>query len=843
MKTQYFLVAAAALILAACTKDPIKPDESDVFDFGFNVQNNEYVAEVVLKGVGEAGITSADNLPPWIPEITLKEEKQNGEPVALVSVKGDPNLTEKRTAQVVLHMTDGKTVNLDVSQWPLLLDNLNASYQSFNTALEKDWASAQTVRLVVSNETINGLPEIHEQEIALPWAFDRVPTCYLPRGNGSDESMEVWKMVNNKNDWSLVFNLTGINALPNYNYFGLYNKYMGILRVFYYFTQDMVPGNNTSDHLWSFAVNANLAEHIASEFALPAKEPVTPSFRSYAARPVLTTPTTDNYNPLAANGESTPAVGWWAFDVNMAPYRKHNFFEQDLRNAFNINLCTYNEQRVILNSVLQGNLNGVWDGKMNLDVLAPTAMNGFCKAVLPILTTGQEILSNTWFLDQLGKIDIRKGGAGDVVKNDDLLVEVEVGGGNDKGSDNGSLLSGLKGRQKPPTKALLSVGSVVMIVGGVVSLITKYMSEYGSSQIHDNDLGKINGSMSLDLNAVMRSEGTIGSSTTNKVPPASMSMEYIKKTNPDGTPTSIGKGVWNLDNHPVVYIVKDAYWSERQFNVFSSQPEYQLEGKDVYSYDLGPTKGSRPGLRLISFLDPTSVGGLSFNEDLFDKEMEGVKIYVSYGVYPGSKPGYTDAFRKAEGLDYDHTWRLCEKNEFDSSDELRLIKKLHTDDLFNWTSAPEELSPIAGMRLSSQKLRTDHVGLERRYYGQSLYYSNPYATAYDVDQVQFVYDPQVFVPFDENGRKLYDPQVPDFVVTATIVAKGQDSKDSEESTLTSTLRFLPRIQLVSIHELNSIYDGILARKEEMGHSERGVNIWAEMESQIQHIKDIVDAAH
>lgn len=50
-------------------------------------------------------------------------------------------------------------------------------------------------------------------------------------------------------DWEMVFNLTGIKEKPGEHYFGLYNRYTGILRVFYYLTEDKVPSHDGNDHM------------------------------------------------------------------------------------------------------------------------------------------------------------------------------------------------------------------------------------------------------------------------------------------------------------------------------------------------------------------------------------------------------------------------------------------------------------------------------------------------------------------------------------------------------------------------------------------------------------------
>ena len=313
MKTGYIVgLALVVAIAASCEKgketEPVVDNKT--YEFGQTVRNLDYTEEIVLEGVGETSLESADNLPAWIGSVTLRATGFQGNPVALVAVKGDDRLEEEREATLVLKMASGATVNLTLNQWPFLREKGNDTYQSVNTAFEADWASAKKITIVTSYVNTNGRPEIKvDDAVSLPWDFDGLPAHYLPKGDGRDATKEVNKMIDNKGDWSLVFNLTGIKSRPNYNYFGLYNRYTGTLRIFYYFTGDLIPDNNTNDHLWAFSLNADLAEHISTQFAVPKDERATLDIRKEAAKPVLVTPTTDSYNPLLTSGKTVPAVG------------------------------------------------------------------------------------------------------------------------------------------------------------------------------------------------------------------------------------------------------------------------------------------------------------------------------------------------------------------------------------------------------------------------------------------------------------------------------------------------------------------------------------------------------
>lgn len=93
----------------------------------------------------------------------------------------------------------------------------------------------------------------------------------------------------------------------------------------------------------------------------------------------------------------------------------------------------------------------------------------------------------------------------------------------------------------------------------------------------------------------------------------------------------------------------------------------------------------------------------------------------------------------------------------------------------------------------------------------------------------------------DAAHRLYDPQVPDLVVTAALCAYGVDKKDGgKPGNLTNTLRFLPKVVLVSYKDLPKIYEDINKHKESM----RGPanTTFVEMDYMVQQIGKIVDEA-
>ena len=767
MKHIYFVLLSAILVslLSACQKEQNEPIDNGTYNYSLSVLNDDYTEVIPIKGVKASQVASKSNLPSWVKDVYLTGEVENGNLLLGIDVKGDPTLEDRREAAITLSMSNRSTVELKLVQWPTLTDGTNAVLESTNTQFEKKWYDAREIDLVVGSGYENGIPSIKTITVALPWAHDLLPQQHLPEKT-------LMEMMAFKEDWSLVFNLTGILSRPDYHYFGLYNRYSGKLRIFYYITQENMPASDANDHMWVAAFDNSLAEHLSAQFALPYNVTPTDKYKSLA-NVVMTTARTDSWKQ-GTTGKVIPAVGWWAFDVDMSTMRPHNFFAKDLTKSLQVSLKLFNQDNVWLDSIMQGSLDGKLDGKMNLEALEKTfsslSSGGKAGAVFgDIFGSASGLMMNTYFLRAC------------------------TGGLETPG------------------------GAVTCAIGCALSLTGKLLDDFARDEnppTLDENFGKFDADINLDLQATMTTSGVISGERSTTVPNAEMSSGYIKQKDADGKDTFIGSGVCNIDYTPVIYVVKDAYWYERHAKVFSKSKAFNLDDDDtkpVNSYYIAKD-ASLPALRLISFLDPTSIGGIRLNTALYPEGLENVNVNISYGVFPGSNPGYTNAFRRAIGLEELPYWTLCTQSNFSTQDntEFKTFKYPRTSDIFKDISTDDAVfADVVATRLSSQLINGN---IERRYYGQSAYYTRELATPEEVDNVQYVSDPEIFVPFSIEKKCLYDPIVPDFVVTVQITA---NVSTGEGYFITNTLRFVPKIVLISYNDIDRIASEANSRRTSM----------------------------
>ena len=793
------ITALSILLVAACGKEPpVSPDTGE-YPYSLSVWNEDYTEELALSKMGLVELSSVESTPSWIGGITLSQDPEKEITFARIEVKRTLDLPSEQKADIKLKMNSGATATLHLVQWPAG-PAANAPVESMNKEFEKDWASAKTISLVLKTTDLNGRPQVVTEPVQLPWAANN--THHLPYG-------EITKMLEYKDDWRMVFNLTGVETLPKRHYFALYNRYTGVLRVFYYWHSEDIPTDG-NDHLWSFELDRSISEHQATQFAVPYEETATDAYKRYAADPMLLTPYASRADEVQG-GKLLPAVGWWAFDVNMAASRKHDFFSESPKEfAAKIAPNIYHEDNVALNSILKGSLDGALKGKINLNALYPKG------------TSTEGSLLNC---------------AGEAIGGGMLSMFVLQSACGKAGDEN------MTGKAK-------AGGCFMAFLGSALSAGGKFAGrEMKDDSGAPADLGDINASINLDLNATMTTTGVTGGARATTIPPTTLEMGNFWQETRSNEPTGFGKGVWNLRKHPVVYVVTDAYWCETQFSVKSSEKLFRKDKKDYYCYKTA-SDPERPGLRIVSFLDPTSVEGIYLNDDLFDAGINSCEVELAYGIYPSSEEGYTNAFRSSLGLNTDLSWRFSYKDKFVSSEpsqiDFTLCEKKRTDAIFGSTEIAPELTDYVAYR-RSEKIICDT--LIRRYYGPSMFYTKEFANPYQVDVVHYVSDPQIDVPFDNVAKDakhkpekmLIDPQLPDLVVTAALRVTGMDHTDNEEQIMVHTLRFVPEIKYIKLSQLNSICNSI-ASHQMKNITGKSIDVsWTFKDEQIKKIQDFRNA--
>lgn len=789
------MLFTASLLVLSCSEDETEAiREAKTYAHALSVINEDYYELLVLNELSEpVTVASVNNLPYWLSVEAQEGVNKNGHPVLKLNVKKEDGMQEERQIEGTVTLSTGDIISLTVKQGSDLPTGLNDGdvLTSCNTEFEADWASCKSITLVTSYVDVNGRTQVTTTEVALPWAQDALPQEWLPED-------EAQCMVINKDQWELVFNLTGIESRPNYNYFGMYNKYSGQLRIFYYMDEAHMPASDANDHMWSLNFSDDLAEYPIFRYGVPYNASISMSYKQAVGYPNIQYMTSATTSQMSHQGKVIPRIGWWAYDIDMSQLRPKTLASRG--GYITPGMLLFAQDNVFLNSIMHGDIEGSFSGKIDLYGLLPAKVNKAGLAFTDIFG-----IASSFF------------GAGS-------LGPVFAGSATDK--------------KKPWVQAGILAG---LTMGGMMA------SQINPGSIDDDDkenLGKIQLQAQLNLNAEMETQGTIGGERSTNIASPKISTKYFKAG------THFGEGVWNIQNAPVIYVLGDAFWSDaKNFLAYAKGEELDASGKVIRTYYKTLKDPGLVNMRMVSFMDPTSIGKVLLNNNVYDANAP-MEVNQSFGVYPGSEAGYTKGFREGLGVNQqtdaisDGAFNTAKNNKFVT------VQRPVDDDLFKY-DIPEEYSSIMAPRLS-QQVDPTNANLARQFFGSSTYFYKVNPSVKEVDQVHYVADPQVKLPYavkdqpDENNMKkdpedrakdyfLYDPDYVDWVTTVSLrIEQG-------ERIYIMNRQFMPEVKVISYKDMPALINQMKARKGQIPSNMTYLNC-DEMIDRIQRYYDAIKEA-
>lgn len=296
------------------------------------------------------------------------------------------------------------------------------------------------------------------------------------------------------NGWEWVLNRCGSTVTPNNNFFAVYNKYSGILRIFYYLPHGFNTGN---DHVWQVSMTDHLAQSSVWKYGLPEDKTITDkaalgqtgsgTFMEYV------TPWVDY---MSQDGLIVPNAGWWAFDVDLSQTRLDDILPTD---NIKLQMRSWNTSHVSLASTVAANIEGTYDGKFDLTKTTVSSAKGLTESLSDIKDVGKDLF--------------------DAVK------------------------SAVSGEWKDAIKNGISFAKGAFNVYGA-------MNKETTTTVDTLAKGSLTGTITLGMKGNIDTEGTIrGSAPTVGIASPTF---YLKDF--DTKHTHIGQGVWNLKTPPVVMV-------------------------------------------------------------------------------------------------------------------------------------------------------------------------------------------------------------------------------------------------------------------------------------------------
>lgn len=569
----------------------------------------------------------------------------------------------------------------------------------------EDWETYQSVKLYVGDKD-------NPQDVALPWAD--VVTTTIPSSMRGD--------VKKADGWEMAFSTLGDPRNRDLNYFGLYNRYSGVLRVFLY-----VSDATTT------ASNYNLDMNLGSEYhydkypfyhSLAYSIPTHHKNIDYSANPASTRyPFTFNVQVSPYFHTQSPALkpGWTMFEIPASGYYPGNSkWPADGNEDIMMSINTTLEQSISMIGDIKAGISG--------EFTSPTSVYTSTKGVS---SPFQDFMSS--------------GGSAGKTLIKDVVTAVANG---------------------DPFSKALKVGLAVF------DFTSSFIGNDANKAVEQPGKVDMNLTGSIDLN------GYIKSASANQVKSVTFKGSYL---NPE---SNFGKGIWNLDEDPVVYVCAD--------RVIGKPKRFRatVKGGGVYG---GSEEFHLDSLRYVSFLDPTSIK-LDIREDIYPNITD-LKVKTAVvGVYPDLPAGHTDPYLNL--LQF-------QRGKFSLSDA--------TSGIYSSTdpNAKVKYFSMKNSETFSDELQENNstcrfVPQAGSDYG---YLGNPEV----VCGRKFIIDPQVLLPVtkDDPATFLHDGPCPDFVVVVAISFK------SEGRTYTFTSRFIPNVQYITANAARNKLDALKAYRKQV----------------------------
>ena len=323
--------------------------------------------------------------------------------------------------------------------------------------------------------------------VNMPWYKGDVLTN-LPNGFCDDITPE--------NGWEWVLNRCGSRTIVNCNFFAVYNKYSGILRFFYYLPYGFNTGN---DHVWQVSMTDNLAQKSTWKYGLPSDNTYSSTAKALLGQSgtgtymEYVTPWTDY---MSQDGLIVPNAGWWAFDVDLSHYRPGSSVSND---NIKLQMRSWNTSHASLASTVAANIDGTFDGKIDLTKTSVSSAKGLFESLGDIKDIGSGIFN--------------------------------------------AVKSAISGDYKDAIKTAFGVAKDGYTLYGA-------MTKETTTSVDTLAKGSLTGTVNLAMKGNIDTEGVIRGS----VPTVGIASPTLYLKDFDTKNSHVGQGAWNLKTVPVVYV-------------------------------------------------------------------------------------------------------------------------------------------------------------------------------------------------------------------------------------------------------------------------------------------------
>ena len=736
MRKTIFGMTAAALVISALSLMSCSDKDNDenlnvspqTFSYQQALADAEENLTIPLDSL-DSPVKSIANTNDWI--TASATTTYDGLPAVKIVTKGIGDGSQKREGKITVTAENGNTAIVSFTQ------HAAGDGDAFNGSNDENWFNNWEN---VDRVMLSGIDEPQYT----PWADNAELSC----------SPDFVSGLTKKNGWEMVFSILNDPAAKGIRYFGLYNRFLGTLRVFCYVDD---PGTTQNEAAFEVRMGVEGTNRYpfynGLAFSIPTSHSVANNNLNLSVNIIDAEACCNTFHdvvsPYTESISKSLKKGWNIFDVDCSGYVPNNSWREDNAKArLYINCVTQTNMAVSLSGKINAGINGTYRAQ---EVIQHGGVSG-CAGAISLLKTVGNIAGG-----------IAGSGAGGYAKNvmDKRSFESGTQGG-PTGWNN--FMMGLK-----------SAAGVVSVATGIASGVLSVL-DAKTAEWYDTVPGKIN----LTMNGTVDLKGTIKGFNSNKVGSVMVTKKNIDAVN--GTDGYFGKGILSLAEDPVICVAKEDIMAEvENFNLTSSAPG-KYQSNDFASY----------GARLISFLDPTSIK-LNLNTELYGG-VRGVCVSATYAVIPAGAYGYTLPYCRAMSIDRP----TIDMSQGGKTGRIR----------FSTSSTPvriHKIMPNEIMLTEADDPETTENCMVYKQEGADFYY---FGRLLDAGGKDVISQPQVYIPWhteeykeaDNNrGSITYagDGVIPDFVVGVTVVffVEGTPNK------YVFTQQYIPKIKLLSHNEL------------------------------------------
>lgn len=733
MKRRIFLISLLALVsvsasfLVSSCKDDDEVNDSyspGVYHYQLTIPNSDNEIAIVLDSISSS-VKLITECPEWA-SATVIDSLVNGHQVLKITfMQSAPNTQNQ--GQIVVMSEKGDKVVLLLNQAFRYVNDINGS-----TEFMTNWQNQDSVYIYSGGAS---------KYVRLPWSKG-VSMTTLP--------LSICKDIKKEDGWEMAFSTLNLSSYEDGNYFALYNRYLGILRVFVYVSDPSTNGSEYSFSVWmgdtkcknkypfyhslAYAIPCNHQNDVNRYANLLNDNNGSATFKEYAS---------------SYSNTSTLEKGWTAFDITASAYcpENENWADKD-DEKMTIACRTKKMENISLSGAITAAITGNYSSAEAKESSAASSNNG----ISSFLDAASSFLSGNYVSGALGIAGW-------------LKTKIESAGKEEESAEKTDVL-GLVNTGISKTCSVMNVAS------SVLNSMFKN-TDYPEETVVDSMPGKIN----LNLTGDISLSGYLESLTSNSVPTLSIGAGDMGKN------SHFGQGVWNLSSDPVIYMVNDLMVGDNK------RVSMTVINDTTYGY-IGVENSH---LRMVTFFDPSSIK-LNINTKVFPN-LSDVSVVCDYGVYLDERVGYTQKFLNLTNLKNRPTLKVVKSGE-----NMTVYQTTSSDNKTKYLTLPHTQFYDFGDTTGRAVVEQTGSYFNHHFYGKPQEVGSG---------KRVMFSPQVYMPYsietggESKNSKVYNGMIPDFVVFVTVSFTAEEN--GNKKTYVFSQRFLPKIVEISSDDLKSKY--------------------------------------